>query len=217
MAAPTWPGVTEYLYQAASPALVARDGTAIVPSGLSPRLSSFDRTPISGMETDTGTDRRSAGPFTAAAPTAPAAEGAGDGARCCASTAKAMAPPPAMTSATPAMPDSLTLARPRGGGAGANWLSGQAMTTRIPAIRGQRPKAFTSREGAPHQRLSVFRLGCYLSCSLMSAGETRHWAAAGHRSAWPPAVPYGLPGKAPAGPCPAINSPPVTLSRPPAP
>src|SRR3984957_18930789 len=148
MAAPTWPGVTEYLYQAASPALVASEGTAIVPSGLSPRLSSFDRTPISGIETDTGTDRRSAGPF-AAAPTAPAAEGAGDGACCCASTAAAMTPPPTMISATPATPDSLTRARPRGGGAGANWLSGQDMTTRSPATRGQPPKAFYSREGDP--------------------------------------------------------------------
>ena len=36
--APIWPGVAEYLYQAASSALVYSDGTWIVPSELTPRL-----------------------------------------------------------------------------------------------------------------------------------------------------------------------------------
>ncbi len=49
-----------------------------------------------------------------------------------------MAPP--KTREAPASPASLTRARPRGGGWGANWLSvGQDMTTRSPAMRGEPP------------------------------------------------------------------------------
>src|SRR5579875_1707429 len=59
---PTCPGVAEYLYQAARPALVRSDGTCIVPSALVPRRSSFEVTPMAGMRTDTGTDLRSEGP-----------------------------------------------------------------------------------------------------------------------------------------------------------
>src|ERR1700753_1039349 len=62
---PVWPGVTEYLYQAASPALVVSDGTWSVPSALSPRCSSFDLTPMAGMPTATGGDLRSAGSLAA--------------------------------------------------------------------------------------------------------------------------------------------------------
>jgi hypothetical protein len=47
-----------------------------------------------------------------------------------------MAAAPKAISATPASPASLILARPRGGGAGANWLSGHDMTTRRPPMRG---------------------------------------------------------------------------------
>jgi hypothetical protein len=47
-----------------------------------------------------------------------------------------MAAAPKAISATPARPASLILARPRGGGAGANWLSGHDMTTRRPPMRG---------------------------------------------------------------------------------
>ena len=86
-AVPIWPGVTEYLYQAASLALVVRLGTCIVPSGLRPRRSRFDWTPIAGMATDTGSDWCSAGPLAAAGPIFPAAERRGAGACCCASTA----------------------------------------------------------------------------------------------------------------------------------
>src|SRR5579863_2842621 len=138
-AVPIWPGVTEYLYQAASPALVLRSGTCMVPSGLSPRRSSVDRTPIAGMATDTGSERRSDGAFRIDGPTVPAAEAAGDGACRWASTATPIAAAPPTSSAVPASPASLIAARPGAGGAGANWLSGHDMTTRIPPIRGQRP------------------------------------------------------------------------------
>src|SRR5438445_5067161 len=59
---PIWPGVAEYLYQAARPALVWIDGTATVPSGLSPRSSSLESTPMAGIRTETGMDRCSDGP-----------------------------------------------------------------------------------------------------------------------------------------------------------
>src|SRR2546429_1599441 len=56
---PIWPGVAEYLYQAAKPALVLIDGTWTVPSALSPRRSNLEFTPIAGMRTATGTERAS--------------------------------------------------------------------------------------------------------------------------------------------------------------
>src|ERR1700683_2352035 len=59
---PIWPGVAEYLYQAASSELVTSDGTWIVPSGLTPRCSSLESTPRAGISTDTGTERGSRGP-----------------------------------------------------------------------------------------------------------------------------------------------------------
>src|SRR5580693_4771903 len=123
-AAPIWPGVTEYLYQAASSALVARSGTCIVPSGLSPRRSSGDRTPMAGMATDTGDERANDGSLDPAGPTVPAAAPAGDGACCCASTATPIAAAPPSSSVVPANPASLILPRPGRTAAGANWLSG---------------------------------------------------------------------------------------------
>src|SRR5580692_12287394 len=127
-AVPIWPGVAEFLYQAASSALVVRSGTWMLPSGLSPRRSSGDRTPIAGMTTDTGAERRSDGSFGAAGPTVPAAAAAGDGACCWARIATPMAAAPPRTSAVPARPASLILARPGSDGGGANWLSGHDMT-----------------------------------------------------------------------------------------
>src|ERR1700760_2273118 len=122
---PVWPGVTEYLYQAASPALVVSDGTWSVPSALSPRCSSFDLTPMAGMLTATGGDLRSAGSLAAFAalaafvpgvpvvpvvpvelvagiPVEPAADAAGTGACCCDSSAMPTARTPAALSSTPA-------------------------------------------------------------------------------------------------------------------
>src|SRR6185295_6229766 len=55
---PIWPGVAEYLYHAASSARVLSDGTRIVPFGLTPRCSSFECTPMAGISTDTGSERR---------------------------------------------------------------------------------------------------------------------------------------------------------------
>src|ERR1700729_429350 len=128
-AAPAWPGVTEYLYQAASPALVVSEGTCIVPSEFSPRCSSFDCTPMAGMLTETGGERCSTGPLAALGPVAPAADAAGDGACCCESRATAIAPMPPTMRVTPATPASRARARRRGGGGGLNWLSsGQVMT-----------------------------------------------------------------------------------------
>src|ERR1700748_2634526 len=75
---PIWPGVAEYLYQAALAALVCSDGTWIVPSGLRHRCSSVESTPIAGIRTETGIERASDGPRPAAV--VPAAERAGCGA-----------------------------------------------------------------------------------------------------------------------------------------
>src|SRR5216684_2937215 len=76
---PIWPGVAEYLYQAATPELVSIDGTWSVPSELSPRCSSRESTAIDGMSTDTGSERESDGPR-AAGPMTPATDDAGCGA-----------------------------------------------------------------------------------------------------------------------------------------
>ena len=152
-AVPAWPGVTEYLYHAASSALVASDGTAMVPFGLRPRRSRLDWTPIAGMATETGRDLRSDGLFTAAGLIVPAAEVAGAGACCWESRAMPMNTAPPRSSTTPARPASLMRARPRGGGAGANWLSGHDMTTRSPPMRGPLPNAVPFRclpEGVLH-------------------------------------------------------------------
>src|SRR5260370_42537905 len=93
--APIWPGVAEYLYQAASPALVESGGTWIAPSALTPRSRSPDLTPMAGISTDTGTERRSDGPRGPEGPVAPAAARDGCGAWTWAPTATATpaAPP----------------------------------------------------------------------------------------------------------------------------
>src|ERR1039457_3771225 len=133
--APTWPGVAEYLYHAASSELVTSDGTWIVPSELTPRCSSFEFRPIAGMLTDTGSERRSDSP--ADAPTPPAAAAAGD--RCGAWTWAPIATPtvatPPRMSRAPAIP--ARLARRLGDvvGGGAYPLCGQETTTPNPAIR----------------------------------------------------------------------------------
>ena len=101
--APIWPGVAEYLNHAALSALVCSGGTLIVPSELTPRCSSSELTPMAGISTDTGSERRSDGPRTLppGSPVAPAAAGDGCGACCWALTAKptAAAPPTTRRSA----------------------------------------------------------------------------------------------------------------------
>ncbi len=65
MDGPTWPGVGEYLYQAAS--LVSggslSGGTWMVPSGLRPACMSLDVTPMAGIEIETGSDCATTGPW----------------------------------------------------------------------------------------------------------------------------------------------------------
>src|SRR6266566_3185500 len=113
---PIWPGVAEYLYQAATPELVRMEGTWIVPSELTPRRSRLESTPMAGMCTDTGSERGSQGPR--AEPVMPATDREGCGA--------------CTWAATPA-----TRARRLFGavGGGAYPASGQETTTRNPATR----------------------------------------------------------------------------------
>src|SRR6185437_1963116 len=131
---PIWPGVAEYLYQAASPALVWIDGTLTVPSGLSPRRSSLEFTPIAGTRTEPGRDRGSEGP-PPAEPVAPAADLDGCGACTWETTTTPTAAAPAPMSRAPASPASR--ARRLAGllGGGAYPACGQVTTTRNPAIR----------------------------------------------------------------------------------
>src|SRR5216684_3645036 len=56
---PIWPGVTEYLYQAAALGFRCSGGTCMVPSGLTPRRRSTECTPMAGISTETGIERRS--------------------------------------------------------------------------------------------------------------------------------------------------------------
>src|ERR1700730_11466075 len=116
---PIWPGVAEYLYHAASPELVSSDGTWIVPSELTPRCSSFEFTPMAGISTDTGSERRSEGPraWPADDPIAPAAARGGCGA--CSRALGATAAPPSRMNRTPPTPGTRArrLLDVRGGGA----------------------------------------------------------------------------------------------------
>ena len=131
---PIWPGVAEYLYHAARPALVLIEGTWTVPLALSPRCSSVESTPMAGICTDTGSDRASDGPRDEA-PVTPACDAAGCGACAWEPTATPTAAVPARMSMIPAIP--ATRARKPAGvaGGGAYPVCGQATTTRNPAIR----------------------------------------------------------------------------------
>src|SRR6266480_346815 len=130
---PIWPGVAEYLYHAARPALVRIDGTWTVPSALSPMRSSFESTPIAGMRTDTGTERASDSPWDEP-PMTPASASDGRGACTWEATARPTAEVPAMISSTPAIP-ATRARRPTVAGGGAYPACGQETTTRKPAIR----------------------------------------------------------------------------------
>ena len=111
---PIWPGVAEYLYHAARPALVLIDGTWTVPSALSPRRSSFESTPIAGMRTATGTERASDGSRDEP-PMTPASDSEGCGACTWEATATPTAAMPATMSSTPVIP-ATRARRPADGG-----------------------------------------------------------------------------------------------------
>src|SRR5438034_9775278 len=135
---PIWPGVTEYLYQAARLGPCS-GGTCMVPSGLTPRRRSTECTPMAGMSTETGNERRNDSHHALpAGPVAPVAVAEGCGACCWAATAPPTAAAPPTRRSAPATPPT----RPRrppglGGlvGGGANPPSGQDMTTLNPAMR----------------------------------------------------------------------------------
>src|ERR1022692_3048157 len=135
--APTWPGVAEYLYHAASSELVTSDGTWIMPSELTPRCSSFEFTPMAGILTDTGTERCNDGPWAlpADSPIAPAAARDGCGACSWALTATPAAAPPPMMRRTPTTPATRARRLPDVLSGGAEAPCRQYMTTRNPAIR----------------------------------------------------------------------------------
>src|SRR5690348_10616141 len=101
---PIWPGVTEYLYQAATLGRCS-GGTCMVPSGLTPRRRRSECTPMAGISMETGNECRSDSHHALpAGPVAPAAVAAGCGACCCAATtAPTAAAPPTMRRA-PAIP-----------------------------------------------------------------------------------------------------------------
>src|SRR5579859_2438300 len=154
---PVWPGVTEYLYQAAALGLRRSGGTCMAPSGLTPRRRSADRTPMAGMSTERGIERRSDShhALPADGPVVPAAVAEGCGACCWAATAAPTAAAPPTMRTAPAAP-ATRARRPPGLGdltdGGANLPSGQDMTTRNPAMR--RRCAFLN--AVPFAFLSVF-------------------------------------------------------------
>ena len=131
---PIWPGVAEYLYHAARPALVRIDGTWTVPSALSPRRSSLESTPIAGMCTDTGTERASDGPWDES-PMTPASAGDGCGACTWEATTTPTTAVPATMSSVPAIPATRARRPVAVAGGGAYPACGQETTTRNPAIR----------------------------------------------------------------------------------
>src|SRR5580704_3902249 len=125
---PIWPGVGEYLYQAARLTGAFSDGTAIVPLAFLPRCSSLEVTPIAGISTDTGAERCSHGPR-ARGPSSPAADRPGCGACRRAPIATTTAMHPASRSSTPARPASRAPPGIRGVTGGANRLCGHDLTT----------------------------------------------------------------------------------------
>src|ERR1017187_3437010 len=131
--APTWPGVAEYLYHAASSELVTSDGTWIVPSELTPRCSSFEFTPIAGMLTDTGSERRS--DSRADDPIAPAAARDGCGAWTWAPIATPTVATPPRMSRAPAIPARRARRLRDVGAALTHPLCCQETTTPTPSIR----------------------------------------------------------------------------------
>src|SRR3954447_623445 len=131
---PIWPGVAEYLYQAALAALVRSDGTWIVPSGLSPRCSSVESTPMAGIRTETGIERASDGPRPAE-PVAPAAARVGCGAWTWDTTTMPTAAVPAAMSRAPVIPARRARRLTGVDGGGAYPACGQETTTRNPAMR----------------------------------------------------------------------------------
>src|SRR5580698_1772598 len=111
--APTWPGVTEYLYQAASLGCPNSGGTWMVPLGFRPTYSSRELTPMAGMSMATGSERgrdravlpgapllpgAETWPGVLAGAIVPAAAGEGWGACRCGRTARAIKIPPPMMS-----------------------------------------------------------------------------------------------------------------------
>src|SRR5580704_18430468 len=137
---PIWPGVTEYLYQAATLGVRFSGGTCMVPSRLTPRCRSTECTPMAGISTETGNERRSDShhALPADGPVAPAAVWEGCGACCWAATATPTAAAPPTMRRAPATPATRVrrLAGLGGlGDGGADPRSGQDMTTRNPAMR----------------------------------------------------------------------------------
>ena len=108
MDGPSWPGVGEYLYQAAS--LVSggslRGGTWMVPSGLSPTYRSLELTPMAGIEIEMGSDLASVGPCVAVDPEPDAFGGAGRRRRPGGAglTGRPFPPPPGLTTTGPMEP-----------------------------------------------------------------------------------------------------------------
>ena len=178
-AVPIWPGVTEYLYQAASSALVVRLGTCDRAVRVEPEVSSVDRTPIA-RDGDGHRDRAtvSDGPLAAAGadrrprPRMPGTARAAARARRRRWRRRRRGP-----GTTPAIPASLTRARPRGGGAGANWLSRPGHDH---AQSGNSRPASQSLY-LPGGRLRTSAYPSYVlawySSSVMSPWETRHCPA----------------------------------------
>src|SRR5580693_4852279 len=117
---PIWPGVTEYLYQAAALGLRRSGGTCMAPLGLTPRRRSTECTPMAGISTETGNERRSDShhALPADGPVAPAAAREGCGACCWAATATPTAAAPPMMRITPATPATRARRPPGLGGLG---------------------------------------------------------------------------------------------------
>src|SRR5215470_7333740 len=135
---PIWPGVAEYLYHAASSARVLIDGTRIVPFALTPRCSSLEWTPMAGISTDNGSERRNGvWAWPPNGPRMPAAVREGCGACTWAAIATPMVAAPATMRRTPAHPAARARRLTSLLGGGAYPACGQDMTTRNPAMRRQ--------------------------------------------------------------------------------
>src|SRR6516225_9287768 len=188
--APIWPGVAEYLYHAASLALVTSDGTWIVPSALSPRYRSFEVTPMAGIATDTGTERCSDGPWPAG-PIAPPAAAEGCGACCWDRNVPPTAAVPPMMSRTPVTPASRAR-KPTCLGGRENPVSGHEATTRNPAIRGHLAPLNAPSFGVFYSSSVIFR-AAGTPLRVFAAARAYRYGA----SVFNPGKFFGRPGQRP--------------------
>src|SRR5690348_154794 len=174
----------------------------MVPSCLTPRLRSAERTPMAGISMETGTERRSDSHHALPGPVVPAAHCEGCGACCCAAIAAPTAAAPAAMSTAPATPATRARGLPGLGGVrggGVRRPAGGGAEPRVGGGVGRRPGGVAGgRGGGGGRRRGRGRRGAPGGRTGGPAGR-RSGGSAGRRSrlALRPGHDHTKPGYAP--------------------